>query len=64
MGQPVFLGCSDEDPYIPKERVLDTASVFEKLGAQVTTRLYPDLDHRINLDEIHVVEKLMKAITW
>ena len=61
-GLPVFLGCSDDDPYIPKERVLDSASVFEKLGAQVTTHLYPDLDHRINLDEIYNVAKMMEAI--
>src|SRR5215472_14760230 len=32
-GTPVFLGCSDQDPHIPKERVLLTAEVFQRLDA-------------------------------
>ena len=31
-GTPVFLGCSDDDPFIPKERVLDSAGVLERPG--------------------------------
>jgi len=27
-GTSVFLGCSDVDPHIPKERVLETADVM------------------------------------
>jgi phospholipase/carboxylesterase len=61
-GTPVFLGCSDEDPFIPKERVLDTSAVLARLGAQVTARLYPNLDHRINLDETHAVQEMMERI--
>src|SRR6266496_6118022 len=30
-GTPVFLGCSDVDPHIPKERVLDSAEVLRGL---------------------------------
>ena len=40
-GTPIFLGCSDIDPHIPKERVYETAQVLERMGAQVTTRIYP-----------------------
>src|SRR5690348_5890287 len=40
-GTPVFLGCSDIDPHIPKERVLHSAEVFRALGGQVTAKLYP-----------------------
>jgi len=58
----VFLGCSDDDPFIPKEYVLASARVFEDLGAQVTTRLYPGLDHRVNLDELHAVADMMEKI--
>ena len=61
-GTPVFLGCSDDDPFIPKERVLDSAGVLERLGAGVTTRLYPNLDHRINLDETRAVQEMMERI--
>jgi predicted esterase len=51
-GTPVFLGCSDMDPHIPKERVELTAEVLGKLGANVTMRLYAGMGHTINQDEI------------
>jgi len=38
-GTPVFLGCSDVDPHIPKSRVEYTAQVLSRLGGRVTTRL-------------------------
>ncbi|MBI4670529.1 MAG: alpha/beta fold hydrolase [Chloroflexi bacterium] len=38
---PVFLGCSDADFHIPKERVIETTEVFQVMGAEVTMRLYP-----------------------
>lgn len=51
-GTPVFLGCSDVDPHIPKARVELTAEVLGKLGGEVTVRLYPGMGHTINQDEI------------
>jgi predicted esterase len=56
---PVFLGCSDQDFHIPKERVIESSEVFEKKGAEVTMKLYPDLGHTINQDEIEIVRGLM-----
>lgn len=56
---PVFLGCSDVDFHIPKERVRHTAEVLQALGADVTMRLYPNMGHTINRDEIDSVRKLM-----
>ena len=38
-GTPVFLGCSDVDPHIPKERVIESAEILQHLGADVTVRL-------------------------
>lgn len=61
-GTPVFLGCSDVDFHIPKERVLHTANVLQRLGAHVTTRLYPNMEHTINEDEIAFVREMMKAL--
>ncbi|MBI5669680.1 MAG: alpha/beta hydrolase [Chloroflexi bacterium] len=58
-GTPVFLGCSDMDAHIPKERVLDTAAVFRRMGADVTDRLYPNMGHTINQDEINFVSGMM-----
>lgn len=59
-GTPVFLGCSDVDPHIPKARVEETAAVFEELGAQVTMRLYPGMGHTINADEITHARTLLQ----
>jgi predicted esterase len=62
-GTPVFLGCSDRDPHIPKERVFETAAVLAKLGGEVEARLYPNMGHMVNQDEIEYVRELLKRIT-
>ena len=61
-GTPVFLGCSDVDFHIPKERVEETAEVLRGLGAEVTKRLYPNMDHTVNQDEIEVVRGMMQKV--
>ena len=61
-GTPVFLGCSDVDPHVPKRRVDETAAVFERLGARVTERIYPGMGHTVNADEIGVVRSMLDAI--
>jgi phospholipase/carboxylesterase len=59
---PVFLGCSDVDPHIPKARVLESAEILRRLGGVVTARLYPGMGHTINLDEIRTVQGMMAAL--
>src|SRR6266851_26707 len=61
-GTPVFLGCSDVDPYIKKERVLGAGDVYERIGAIVTLRLYAGMGHTVNPDEIEEVRKIVKAV--
>ena len=61
-GTPVFLGCSDIDPYIRKERVVESGQVFEKLGAKVTVRLYPGMAHTVSADELESVRELVASI--
>jgi phospholipase/carboxylesterase len=61
-GTPVFLGCSDRDPHIPRQRVLESADVLRRLGADVTARLYPALGHTINEDELLRVRGMMDAL--
>lgn len=56
---PVFLGCSDRDSHIPKERVEESAVVFERLGAKVIMKLYPNFPHSINEDELSIVNSLI-----
>jgi predicted esterase len=62
-GTPIFLGCSDKDFHIPKERVTESAAVFRRLGANVTERLYPNLGHTVNEDELATVSRMMAAIS-
>jgi predicted esterase len=61
-GTPVFLGCSDVDFHVPKERVDQTADVMKRLGGEVTERLYPNMDHSVNQDEIDFVRGMMSAL--
>lgn len=61
-GTPVFLGCSDVDPHVPRERVDETAEVLSRLGGEVTERLYPNMDHSVNQDEIDFVRGMMQGL--
>jgi predicted esterase len=61
-GTPVFLGCSDRDPHIPKPRVDETAEVLAAMGGQVTKRIYPHMAHTVNADEIDFARGLLDRI--
>ena len=61
-GTPIFLGCSDVDFHVPKERVDQTAEVMRKIGGNVTERLYPNMDHTVNQDEIDFVRGIMDIV--
>jgi predicted esterase len=61
-GTPAFLGCSDVDPHIPEARVLETAQVLERMGAQVTTRIYPGMGHTVNEDELNFLRKMIERL--
>ncbi len=62
-GTPVFLGCSDIDFHIPKERVDDSAQVLRRLGGVVTERLYPNMGHTVNEDELNIVREMVANVT-
>jgi predicted esterase len=61
-GTRVFLGCSDVDPHIPKERVLESGAVFERMGAEVAVRIYPGMAHTVSLDEIAAVQAILETV--
>ena len=58
-GTPVFLGCSDVDPHIPKERVEESAAALRRLGAAVDARLYPGMGHTVNRDELEAARAML-----
>src|SRR6266487_2832511 len=61
-GTPVFLGCSDADFHIPKERVEHSAEVLQRLGGNVTKRLYPHMGHTVIRDEVRFVRGMMAEL--
>ena len=62
-GTPVFLGCSDVDPHIPAGRVHESADVLERLGADVTKRIYPGMGHTVNDDELAWARALLLKVS-
>jgi predicted esterase len=61
-GTPVFLGCSDADFHVPKERVQESAGVLRRLGGEVTLRLYANMGHEVNADEIEFVQGMTEGV--
>lgn len=61
-GTPVFLGCSDIDPHVPKARVDLTAETLLRMDADVTERIYPRMGHTVNEDELAFVRAMMAAL--
>ena len=62
-GTPIFLGCSDKDPFVPKERVESSAAILQKLGGDVNAKLYTNLAHTVNPDEIRAIRTMMGTLT-
>ncbi|HEX6588078.1 MAG TPA: dienelactone hydrolase family protein [Longimicrobiales bacterium] len=61
-GTPVFVGSGDPDPHIPVERVHESERVLARMGANVTTRIYPGIGHTVIDDEIEHVRALIDAV--
>lgn len=60
-GMPVFLGCSDIDPHIPRDRVAESAAVFGEMGANVVERIYPGMAHTVNDEEIEAFRQIIES---
>ena len=56
---PVFIGTSNPDPHVPVERVHDTVNILKKMNAQVTEKVYNNMGHTINEDEIDNANKIV-----
>ena len=61
-GTPLFLGCSDNDRHVPELRVIESAERFTRMGADVTTRIYPGMGHLVNDDEIAFARRLLDTV--
>ena len=56
---PVFLGASDPDPHVPVERIYATSNILKNMNADVTEKIYSNMGHTINQDEIDKVNKII-----
>ena len=61
-GTPMFFGCSDVDAHIPEVRVHETSAICTRMGAKVTTRIYPGMGHLVNDDEIAHAQALLDSV--
>lgn len=53
---PVFLSSGNKDPHVPLERIKETVSVFEQMGASVMEKIFPLKPHSITMEEIRLAE--------
>ena len=53
----VFIGNSDKDPHVPLARSVESKRIMEKLGAEVTLKIYPGMAHTVNEDELNWVNE-------
>ncbi len=58
-GTPVLIGTSDPDPHVPVVRVNATCNILNDMNARVTEKIYPDMGHTINQEEIELANKLI-----
>lgn len=56
---PIFIGTSNPDPHVPVERVHATAEILKNMHAMVTEKVYKNMGHTINKDEIDNVNRLI-----
>ena len=61
-GVPVFLGCSDTDPHILVECVHESSNVFRGLEGDVTERIYEEMAHTVNDEEMRVATDLIQEV--
>jgi phospholipase/carboxylesterase len=54
---PVFAGSSDPDPHVPVERVHESVNLMKQMNADVTEKIYPNMGHTINSEEIEIVNQ-------
>jgi phospholipase/carboxylesterase len=56
---PVFIGTSNPDPHVPVERVYATSNILSEMNASVTHKVYENMGHTINNDEILLANSLI-----
>ncbi|GAB7017883.1 alpha/beta hydrolase [Halostagnicola bangensis] len=61
-GTPIFIGCGDQDPHIPVERVEESIRAFDDLEADTEKRIYQGVGHTVLEDELEYVRELVDDV--
>lgn len=56
---PMFIGTSNPDPHVPVERVYATTNILKDMNADVIEKVYNNMGHTINQDEIEQANKIV-----
>ena len=56
---PVFLGCAEEDPHIPLERVNETEELFQELNSDVEKYIFEGSQHGIVDYEVERIVEML-----
>lgn len=59
LSTPIFIGTSNPDMHVPVERVYATTNILKDMGADVTEKVYNNMGHTINSDEIEMANKIV-----
>ena len=59
---PVFIGSSNPDFHVPVERVYATTNILKNMGAAVTEKIYNNMGHTINEDELQHATLILKGV--
>jgi predicted esterase len=61
-GLPVLLTGTEEDDWVPVERVRRTAELLSAGGAAVDLRIHPPAEHRVHDDEVDALRELVRRV--
>jgi len=61
-GTPVFFGSGDPDAHVPVARVLESAEVFTRMGADVKTSIYPGRGHWVGDEEVEIARAMLDRL--
>ena len=59
---PIFIGSSNPDPHVPVERVYATANILKNMNASVIEKVYNNMGHTVNQDEIDNANNLIFSV--
>jgi predicted esterase len=62
-GTPVFFGSGDPDAHVPVTRVVESAEVFTRMGADVKTSIYPGRGHWVGDEEVEIARTMLDRLT-